>query len=166
MPHMIDLGGAPACEDCAQLGHTPDFGAINQLEVLAYRLAIIARLGLPPTGCRLAGFANHHDFGTYRTLVLHIDDDVDPDVRRYAEAVENGIATWSEAGFAPPVIYDDGTPIVPRRDPAEIIIGALQTTRPAPDGSFPVADFETLHTNLCAAFPEQAEIARARLEPA
>ena len=33
MPITIDLGGAPANEDCAQLGHTPDFAAVNRLEV-------------------------------------------------------------------------------------------------------------------------------------
>ena len=35
MPITIDLGGAPAEEDCAQLGQTDDFARINQLEVLA-----------------------------------------------------------------------------------------------------------------------------------
>ena len=45
MPDIIDLGGAPAEEDCAQLGRTPDFEAVNAYEVFAYKLAIIARYG-------------------------------------------------------------------------------------------------------------------------
>ena len=31
MSDIIDLGGAPANEDCAQLGHTPDFERLNRL---------------------------------------------------------------------------------------------------------------------------------------
>ena len=50
MSDIIDLGGAPANEDCAQLGHTPDFERLNRLEVAAYRAAIIARFGPPPDG--------------------------------------------------------------------------------------------------------------------
>mgnify|MGYP000999456394 CR=1 FL=1 len=43
MPHIFDLGGAPANEECAQLGQTIDFEAANTLEVMTYKLAIIAR---------------------------------------------------------------------------------------------------------------------------
>ena len=49
---------------------------------------------------------------------------------------------------------------------AVLVIGALLTTRPNPDGTFPIADFATLHGNLAAAFPEQAETARQRLTAA
>lgn len=48
MSYIIDIGGAPANEDCAQLGQTPDFEAVNTFEVLAYKLAIIAHHGTPP----------------------------------------------------------------------------------------------------------------------
>jgi hypothetical protein len=64
MPIIIDIGVAPANEDCAQLGITPDFDAANRLEVLAYRAAIIAVHGAPPRGCRLEPKSSHHDFGT------------------------------------------------------------------------------------------------------
>ena len=163
MPYFVDIGGAPANEDCAQLGHTPDFDAVNRLEVLAYKFAIIARYGEPPAGCRLAGRANCHDFGTYRTLVLHVENERDEAVRTYMLQVEDGLASWIEAGFHPPVTYDDGVATVVRDDPAEIVIGALTTTRPEADGRFPVADFATLHANLARAFPREAEIARARI---
>jgi len=40
---IVDIGGAPANEDCAQLGQTENFAAINRLEVDTYRAAIIDR---------------------------------------------------------------------------------------------------------------------------
>ena len=165
MSDIIDLGGAPAEEDCAQLGRTPDFEAVNAYEVFAYKLAIIARYGQPPAGCRLKPLANPHDFGVYRTLSLRIEE-ADEAVQTYAEAVENGLARWLDGGFAPPISYEGSVATILRPDVTELVIGALQTTRPGPDGSFPVADFETLHTNLATAFPDEAAIARARLATA
>jgi hypothetical protein len=163
MPYHIDLGGAPANEPCAQLGHTPDFAAVNLFEVNAYMLAVIALHGLPPKGCRLAPYANAHDFGTYRTLVLHIDDEADETVAAYAEAVEEGLSSWISACFSPPVEYDGCIATIPRREHSEVLIGALLVSRPRPDGTFAIPDFERVHTNLTAAFPEAAEAARARL---
>ena len=163
MPYFLDLGAGPAEEDCAQLGQTPDFDTLNRLEIEAYKCARIARYGTPPRGCRLAGLSNRHDFGRYVTLVLHIENELDEAVAAYAERVEEGLATWVEAGFTAPVIYNGQCPTVARHDPSEIIIGALTTTRPGPDGQFPVADFATLHGNLVAAFPAEAAIAAARL---
>lgn len=163
MPHIIDLGGAPANESCASLGHTPDFDYINMFEVAAYKLAIIARYGAPPEGCRLSPFAHAHDFGTYRTLVLRIDNAAAPEVQAYAQLVEDGLGSWIEACFTPPVTYDGVVATVPRSDPAELMIGALLTTRPNPDGRFAIPAFETIHGNLAAAFPEHAEIARKRI---
>ena len=168
MSNIIDLGGAPANEDCAQLGHTPDFDRLNRLEVAAYRAAIIARFGAPPDGCSLVTLTNRHDFGVYYTLGLKIDAGAarrDPAVSAFAEAAQEGLASWIEAGFAAPVRYDDGE--VPKADRAsvdDIVTGALLTTRPGPDGRFPIPDFETLHRNLAAAFPRSAEAAQRLLE--
>src|SRR3546814_8928096 len=84
------LGGAPANEDCAQLGHTPDFERLNRLEVAAYRAAVIARCGPPPDGCALISITNRPDFGIYRTLGLRIDADAfrrNPSVAAYAEKI-------------------------------------------------------------------------------
>ena len=163
MPYDIDLGGAPANEDCAQLGHTPDFAEVNRFEVFAYKLALIARFGLPPDGCQLVGHNNHHDFGTYRTLVLRIECEADPSVRAYATAIEDGLGSWVEAGFSPPIQYDDGIASIPQRDPCELVIGALLTTRADERGRFPLPDFEIVHRNLAGAFPDQAAIANERL---
>lgn len=166
MSYIIDIGGAPANEDCAQVRKTPDFETVNRFEVLAYKLAIIARHGTPPEGCRLTTHANRHDFGTYRTLALQIDAEDDAAVQTYAEAVEEGLGSWLEAGFSPPVAYEGSVASIDRSDPSELVIGALLTTRPNPDGTFAIPAFKVLHGNLAAAFPDQAEIARQRLAEA
>lgn len=166
MSYQIDLGGAPACEPCAQLGHTPDFHDVNAFEVFAYKLAIIALHGMPPQGCRLTAYSNHHDFGTYRTLVLRIENEADPAVVAYAEAVEEGLDSWVSACFSPPVEYDGSIATIPRRDPEELVIGALIASRPSPDGTFAIADFATIHANLSSSFPNLAEAAHARLAAA
>ena len=44
----LDLGGAPWNEDCAQIGHTPNFDLVNTAEAMLYRAALIAVAGLPP----------------------------------------------------------------------------------------------------------------------
>ena len=166
MSHIIDIGGAPANEECAQLGQTMGFEAANLAEVTAYKLAIIARHGLPPGGCKLIVHNNRHDFGFYRTLALRVDDEESEAVDAYAEAVEPGLGSWIEAGFTPPVTYKGKDAAIERSEHAELVIGAMLTTRPNPDGTFPLADFAILHGNLVAAFPEQAEAARQRLTTA
>lgn len=163
MPHVIDLGAGPTNEDCAQLGQSPDFDALNRLEIATYKCALIARYGAPPPGCRLAALSNAHDFGRYVTLVLHIDDETDEAVCAYAEQVEEGLGTWLEAGFSAPVIHDGEPPRIVHPDSTAAVVSALLITRPRPDGRFPVPDFETLHTNLAGAFPDEAAAARARL---
>lgn len=168
MSDIIDLGGAPANEDCAQLGHTPDFERLNRLEVATYRAAIIARLGPPPEGCALVTLTNRHDFGVYYTLGLKIDAGAvrrDPEVAAFAEAAEGGLGSWIEAGFAAPVRYDDGeAPNVDRASIDDIVTGALMATRPYPDGRFAIPDFEILHRNLAAAYPHSAEAAEQILK--
>lgn len=157
MPITIDLGGAPANEDCAQLGHTPNFASVNRFEVLAYRAAVIAVHGTPPAGCRLATIDNRHDFGAYITLALVIADDAHLALARdYAHRVEDGPASWLEAGMAPPITYDDAEAIFEKDDVAGVVLGALMTTRPDDRGRFPIPAFATLHGNLTAAFPEIA----------
>lgn len=168
MPHIIDLGGAPANEDCAQLGHTPDFERLNRLEVATYRAALIARHGAPPAGCALVTLTNRHDFGTYHTLGLKIDAGAlrrDANVAAFAEAAEAGLGSWIEAGFTPPIRYRDGeAPEVERASIGEIVTGALMTTRPDEAGRFPLPEFEALHRNLAGAYPRSAEAAQLLLK--
>ncbi len=168
MSDTIDLGGAPANEDCAQLGHTPDFERLNRLEVGAYRAAIIARFGPPPAGCTLVTLTNRHDFGVYYTLGLKVAAAAarrDPVVPAFVEAVQDGLSSWVEAGFAAPVRYDDGKePQVDRDSIDDIVTGALVATRPDPDDRFAIAEFAILHRNLAAAYPRSAEAAQQLLK--
>ncbi|TCM02169.1 hypothetical protein [Sphingomonas sp. PP-CC-3G-468] len=166
MFHIIDIGGAPANEECAQLGQTIDFEAANTHEVMAYKLAIIARHGMPPEGCKLIVHTNRHDFGIYRTLALKVEDEENEAVEAYAEAVNEGLGSWNEAGFTAPVTYTGHVAKIERSDHTELVIGALLTTRPNADGTFPIDDFGILHGHLEAAFPEQADTARQRLTAA
>ena len=73
----LDLGGAPTNEDCAQIGHTPNFDLVNTAEATLYRAALIAVAGPLPAGISLRIKANRHDFGAYRTVEAIIDNDQD-----------------------------------------------------------------------------------------
>lgn len=95
--------------------------------------------------------------------MLHVENELDAAVRAYAEKVEEGLGSWLEAGITPPVSYEGTLATIAHRDRAELIIGALQTTRPDADGSFPLAGFVVLHRHLSEAFPAEAATARARL---
>lgn len=167
MREVIDIGPAPANADCAQLGQTRDFATINRLEVRLYAAAIQARFGVPPTGCALKPVLNWHDFGNYLTLGLEVDtgDRRDDSVTAYIEAVEDGLCSWLEAGFAPPIRYlANKTATTASRSFEDIVMGALRTTRPDKGGSWIIPDFETLHTNLAAAYPALADAVRAQME--
>ena len=154
MPRHIDIGGAPAHAECAQLGQTENFDSVNRLEVRLYEAAITARVGLPPDGCAFEARENRHDFGVYRTLALRIDDEADLAVAAYAAAVAEGLGYWTEAGFAPPIQYAlGGGSTTFGRSFDDIIRGAMMTTRPSEDGKFPIPEFATLHGNLKQAFP-------------
>lgn len=166
MSHIIDIEGAPANDEGAQLGQTIDFEAVNTHEGMAYKLAMIARHGMPAEGCKLIVHTNRHDFGIYRTLALKVEDEDSEAVEAYAEAVEEGLGSRIEAGFRAPVTYIGKVAKIERSDYIELVISALVTTRPNADGTFPIADFAILHGHPAAAFPEQADTARQRLTAA
>lgn len=148
----MDLGGAPWGEDCAQIGHTPNFNKVNAAEVALYRAALIAKYGQPPKGIRLQPKANDHDFGRYHTLEAVIECDDDPVAEAYLAKIDKGIERWFHAGFSPP----DFSALEKTNDVigfvTRAIRGAINTTRPISDGSFFPPDFETLHNNLNSAF--------------
>lgn len=153
----VELGGAPWQEDCAQVGQTPDFIRVNDFEVRCYRAALIGLHGSPPEHCELRPRLNAHDFGSYRTLELAIGDQAAMRAARaYAERMEQGVATWLAAGMAAPVTYEGAVATLHKRSVADVVFGALLTTRPAIGGRFPLPAFATIHANLSAAFPAVA----------
>jgi len=152
----LDLEGSPWSEDCAQVGHTPNFDLVNTAEAMLHRAALIAVAGSPPAGITLRIKANAHDFGTYRTVEARIDDEQDDGSHAsYLETLEAGIAFWHQAGFALPefgklTASDQLAGFV-----VEAVASALWITRPSstffPESSGPI------HRNLTAAFPEAAQ---------
>ncbi|MBA4083120.1 MAG: hypothetical protein C0496_17930 [Erythrobacter sp.] len=159
MPIIIDIGVAPANEDCAQLGITPDYRAANRLEVLAYRAAIIAVHGAPPNGCRLEPKSSHHDFGSYCSLTLIVSDEASVSAAHaYIAAVESGLGNWIEAAMAPPITYREGIARWHKRTASDVVFGVLMSTRPDDDGHFRIPAFATIHANLSASY--EAEAAR------
>jgi len=154
-----DLDGGPSGEPCAQAGQTANFGAVNRLEADIYVAALIATYGSPPAGVRYRVAANPHDFGTYRTVAIEIDQTL-PDSEAeialaYAQEAENGVERWLHAGFSPPIEYGpNGSTRLHATSVEEAVRSALQVTRPTPDGTFFPTSSETLHTNLRAAWPE------------
>ena len=111
---------------------------------------------------------NRHDFGVYYSLGLKVDALAyrrNPAVTAYTEAAQDGLESWVEAGFAPPVRYEDGSaPTVDRDRIDDIVTGALLATRPNADGRFAIPDFEALHRNLAAAYPASAEAAKILIQ--
>ena len=66
--------------------------------------------------------------------------------------------------MAPPVTYNDSEATCHKTTVAEVVVGALATTRPGSGGRFPLPAFETIHPlpafetihrNLAAAFPAE-----------
>ena len=157
----IDLGPAPWGEDCAQIGHTPNFPAVNQAEVALFRAALIARYGPPPESIRLHARPNDHDFGRYYTLEAEVTGNLTDAAGRYLDDLERGIERWHHAGFSPP----DFDAVARENDvPAFIdraVRGALSITRPGTDGTFFPEDNATLNANLRKAFPASAAAATA-----
>ena len=158
----LDLGGAPTNEDCAQIGHTPNFDLVNTAEATLYRAALIAVAGPLPAGISLRIKANRHDFGAYRTVEAIIDNDQDDGSHAsYLDTLEAGIAFWQQAGFAPP----DFGKLTTSNQLADFVVdavaSALRITRPSSTGAFFPASSGPLHRNLTAAFPEAAQRAFA-----
>ncbi len=168
MPHTIDIGGTPANEPCAQLGRTKGFERLNRLEVAAYKAAMIGRFGSPPEGCSYVELRNPHDFGIYYTLGIKIEheDGGIAATADYVDLAQDGLGTWLEAGFPQPIVYDSAANPTSVRELNEVIVAALLITRPSPAGVFSIADNETIHRHLTAAYPAEAAAAAARLSEA
>ncbi len=152
--HIIaDLGPGPANEPCAQLGRTANFATLNILELQAYQAAITGLNPPLPAGMSYAHHANHHDFGTYCTLILETDPDTYPiDLAHIVAERLNLPLTWISAGFRAPVDYSN--PKAPLATTLQAcIVSALAITRPRDNGSFYPPENEHIHTRLREAYP-------------
>jgi hypothetical protein len=86
-----DLDTTPCDEECAQLGHTPQYGAIARGEAHVYAAALQAFYGPAPAGTRFAAKSNQHDFGTYYSLEFIVDTVHTSEIRHYADQLEQGL---------------------------------------------------------------------------
>ncbi|VWX51079.1 hypothetical protein [Novosphingobium sp. 9U] len=158
------IGGAPAEEECAQLGHTPNFGRYNRLEVYTYKAAIIARWGAPPESVKLLAEPCRHDFGTYYEVQAHYDED-DQAAADYVAAIEEGLARWIDVGFLQPVVYGPNGSVRSinydtRNEAVQRTIVSLERQRIEGFGTPAEAMYID---NLRAAFPDAATRADAML---
>jgi hypothetical protein len=117
-------------------------------------------LGAGPAEEDCAQLGQSPDFDTLNRLEIAVYKS------DYATRVEEGLATWREAGFTAPVEYNGETPSIVHADPADAVISALLITRPGLNGVFPIPDFAVLHGNLTQAYPAEAAVAQARLAEA
>lgn len=160
----IYIGTVPSEEPCAQTGRTPGWVALQQLEASVYRAALIGRFGAEPEGACLRIVSQGHDFGTYVELVLRYDSSKELAVS-YAEAVEQGLRRWKDAGFEAPIAYGPEGSIVAGSQLSvdECIIRAMVRLR-----RLVVADYGTVRDkeiilNLERHYPGHAREAEKRL---
>jgi hypothetical protein len=158
MPDTIDLSGTPYEEECAQIGRDPGATERSRHEALAYKAALIAALGEPPTGYRFRIRGHEHDFGTYYTAQLVCPDEPDLRNEQYEELAEGGLRHWHQAMMPAPYDYSGGKaePICQSSPSDAAITRAIIASRPSPDGSFALEMFGQIHARLTSAFPDQA----------
>lgn len=149
----IDVGPAPAEEDCAQVG-TERFGFCARLECETYIAALIANYGVPPLGAYFRVTQHRHDFGSYYSVELNYDP-AKPHHRPYAELVDDGLSTW--APLSAPILYNEkATPTVLYLTAQSVVLDAISTLATA---GCPLLQWQ--YTNLTAAYPRAANEAAA-----
>lgn len=105
MTFKVEIGGTPAEEACAATGKTVDYDMYNRLECRAYIAALKVAYGPPPEGGEFRVKGNPHDFGTYYDVEYRCPDD-NAEAVAYGFKVENGLSSWLQVNFWPPVTYD------------------------------------------------------------
>lgn len=158
------IGAAPAEEECAQVGCTPDYARYNRLEADIYKAAIIARWGSPPHSVQLLVEPCRHDFGTYYEVQAFYDRD-DEAAADYVAAIEDGLARWIDVGFLQPVVYGPDSAVRStnygtRNEAVQRTIVSLERQRIAGYGTPAEAMYID---NLRTAYPEVAKRADSML---
>jgi len=92
----VEIGGAPAGEQCAQLGSRDyNYSERAHLECDAFIAQLKRQFGPPPEGARIGTKSNAHDFGTYYEVVVYHDGS--EAAVEYAYNVENNAPDkWDE----------------------------------------------------------------------
>ena len=79
----IDIGAAPAEEDCVQVNKEGDYHQAMRAECIRFVELIRKHLGPEPEGAQLGVKSNPHDFGTYYSAVCYFEDE-NEEARKYA----------------------------------------------------------------------------------
>lgn len=96
MRDYMELGSAPADEECVQVAEGVDYSGPMRAECKRY-VALLDQVMPEPPGCCYFGVKSFdHDFGRYYEVVIWFDED-DDDEAAYACAVENHLPMlWSD----------------------------------------------------------------------
>jgi hypothetical protein len=92
----LDLGCAPANEDCAQVGVHVDYPERARRECRALIGQLIRICGEPPPGVRLRVKANEHDFGTYYSVVVEYNGHDETGADYAWRCDENAPGEWDD----------------------------------------------------------------------
>ena len=98
MQEHVDLGGTtPPDESCAQVGSREyDYYERARREARAYIGLLRRMFGDEPDGARLSVKSHPHDFGTYLTVVCHVDSDSLAAAEYASRCEADGPQEWDE----------------------------------------------------------------------
>ena len=109
MPRQyIELGQAPANEDCAQVGDL-NYQVNARRECQSYIQAIRNYLGPEPDGAELSYKSFPHDFGSYYEVVCYYDENKPESVDYAFKCERQAPLTWTDGGVRrPPMETSNG----------------------------------------------------------
>ena len=100
MRDCIDIGSAPAEEDCAQVG-AADYAAKARGECVRFIELIRKQLGTEPEDAQLSIKSNPHDFGTYYSVVCRYEDTTEQAVRYAFRCEDEAPTRWEDEAAIP-----------------------------------------------------------------
>lgn len=95
MTDFIDVGCAPACEDCAQVG-SDGYHDRARRECRAYINQLRRTFGDEPEGAHLSVRSNPHDFGSYLSVTCSYDESHPASVDYAFRCESEGPEQWDE----------------------------------------------------------------------
>lgn len=101
MSDYLELGQAPANEECAQIGD-PNYRTNAIRECRAYIQAIRNYMGMEPDGAYLTYKSFPHDFGLFYEVVVRYDPENEAAVTYAFKRESKAPLTWEEGSVAPP----------------------------------------------------------------
>ncbi len=94
MSEYIELGSAPADEDCVQVKSGGDYVEAMKKECGRFLELIREKMGQEPEGAKLAVKRFSHDFGPYFEVVCYYDENKEQSVEYAFECEANLPTRW------------------------------------------------------------------------